>query len=109
MPAPYSNWGRDVDIAAPGGTEENRITSLHIYNPELYLFARASGTSLATSLVSGLAAQILSINPRLSPDEVIDIIISTGNDSPALKWKVRSASVINALNAVLAAKKTLNQ
>ncbi len=109
LPAPYSNWGVQIDIAAPGGTDADMISSIYMYNPKSYLFSKATGTSLATSLVSGLAAQILSINPRLSPDEVIDIIISTGDVSPALQGKVKSASVINALNAVLAAKKTLTQ
>ena len=103
--APYSNWGVQIDIAAPGGTDADMISSIYMYNPKSYLYSKATGTSLATSLVSGLAAQILSINPQLSPDELIDIIISTGDDSRALQWKVKSASVINALNAVLAAKK----
>ena len=96
---PTSNWGEIVDIAAPG----YRLQSLGVYNPTFF-FSSGKGTSMAAPIVSGLAAQILSINPRLSPKEVIDIIMSTGDHSPSLEGKVKSARVINALNAVLAAK-----
>ena len=106
--APYSNWGDFVDVAAPGGTMENVLKSLSRWSSnksEISLFSIAPGTSVSAPFVSGLAAQILSINPGLSPKEVIEIIMSTGDHSPSLEGKVKSAKVINALNAVLAAKK----
>ncbi len=107
--ASYSNYGvRIADVAAPGGTTSNPLYSLSEYNPR-YLFSSSWGTSLAAPMVAGLAAQVLSINPELTPEEVIDIIMSTGDAHPDLKGKVKSGRRINALNAVLKAVKTTPQ
>ena len=107
--ASYSNYGVDVaDVAAPGGEPSAQFNALYMYNPE-YLFSYRFGTSLASPLVAGVAAQILSINPRLKPEEVIEIILSTGDDHPRLKGKVKSGRNLNALNAVMAAQKTLSR
>ena len=105
--APYSNYGdRIADVAAPGGTTSNSLRSLSSYNLSGYLFIDAWGTSLAAPMVAGLAAQVLSINPKLRPEEVIDIIMSTGDAHPDLKGKVKLGRRINALNAVLKAVET---
>ena len=107
--ASYSNYGVDVaDVAAPGGEPSAPLKTLYMYNPE-HLFASDFGTSMASPLVAGVAAQILSINPRLKPEEVIEIILSTGDDHPGLKGKVKSGRNLNALNAVMAAQKTLSR
>ena len=106
--ASYSNYGPGVvDISAPGGEKSERLQSLYMYNPEEYLFSNKFGTSLAAPLVAGVAAQILSINPLLKPEEVIEIIMSTGDEHPDLKGKVKSGRNLNALSAVKAARETL--
>lgn len=62
--AGYSNYGSWVDISAPGnGLYTTRAGSTSSYGT-------ASGTSIATPLVAGLAALILSEEPGLSPAQV---------------------------------------
>ena len=105
--ASYSNYGPGfVDISAPGGERNEKFRSLDMYNPKS-LFSDNFGTSLAAPLVAGVAAQILSINPLLKPEEVIEIIMSTGDEHPDLIGKVKSGRNLNALSAVKAARETL--
>jgi subtilisin family serine protease len=41
-----------------------------------------SGTSMASPMVANLAGKILSVNPALTPEQVIDIIVRTSTTSP---------------------------
>ncbi len=62
-----SNWGRNgVDVAAPG---ENIYSTLPGGR-----YGYMTGTSQATAFVSGMAALLLSQNPKLTPAEVRAII-----------------------------------
>ena len=107
--SPYSNYGVEtVDIVAPGGDDSNPYMTLNMYSPKGSRFIKQSGTSYAAPIVAGLAAQILSINPKLTPVEVKDIILSTGDRYEGLIGKVKSERHINALNAVLKAMETLH-
>lgn len=83
----FSNFGDDcVDLAAPG---------LNIYNTYYYddtgaylagtdgfdeLYGYMSGTSMATPVVSGIAALALSVDSGLSTNEVYTILTSTADD-----------------------------
>lgn len=69
--AKYSNFGRVIDVAAPGGqtsylNDPNGILSTHGAGEYFYL----QGTSMATPHVSGLVALMLSVNPDLKPYEI---------------------------------------
>ena len=64
-----SNYGALIDVSAPG---ESIISTF----PE-NRFGAMSGTSQATAFVTGVAALILSQNPKLRPDEVKKIVVGT--------------------------------
>jgi subtilisin family serine protease len=97
--ASFSNYGRfSVDVAAPGVDILSTFTR-HI-NPSGYQFL--SGTSMATPMVSGLAALLLSFDHTLSAREVASIIIRTADVQPTLAGRVLSGGRINAWRALQA-------
>ena len=70
-PADFSNYGYMVRVSAPG----KRIYSGLAEKPDSYGFL--NGTSMAAPHVSGLAGLVLSVNPKLTPAEVRQVIISS--------------------------------
>ncbi|MDQ6420248.1 S8 family peptidase [Paenibacillus sp. LHD-117] len=64
--APFSNRGTYIDIYAPG----EKITSAWLRGN----YNEMSGTSMATSHVSGAIALLLSLYPHLSPGEIKQIM-----------------------------------
>jgi len=84
---PYSNYGAGVSLAAPGGGFLRLIdtgsTNIPIWSdlntgttgPAGASFAGLDGTSMATPLVAGLAADVLALKPWLSPDQVKSYIV----------------------------------
>lgn len=81
--ADFSNIGkRNVDVAAPGDS----IYSTTPHNR----YGNSSGTSMATPMVSGIAAQLLAYYPQLTPLEVKEIIMKSAVPVDALRGKVRS-------------------
>jgi thermitase len=91
--ASFSNYGaKSVQIAAPG----KEILSTWLNN-EFYV---ASGTSMATPEVAGVAALILSINPKMSVKELRDKLFSSVDKLDSLKGKVATGGRINAAKAV---------
>ncbi len=89
--ARYSNYGSKVEIAAPGGNADgidpDILSTLNsgatIPNPSGYIYARYAGTSMATPHVSGVASLMLSVNPALTPAQVLAKIQSTARAFPA--------------------------
>jgi subtilisin family serine protease len=71
--APFTSYGPTVKVHANG------------YQVESYLPGGArvalSGTSMAAPQVANLAAKMLAVNPKLSPRELIDIIVATAEPS----------------------------
>lgn len=67
-----SNYGPFIDIMAPG----YMMYSTTIYDDVLLLakYRTGSGTSYATPVVSGVAALVFSVNPKLTPSQVQSII-----------------------------------
>ncbi|MCR5789964.1 MAG: S8 family serine peptidase, partial [Lachnospiraceae bacterium] len=112
--ASYSNYGDWVDLAAPG----SNVLSAMVVNKSAYLrqenafgntvtngcsYGELSGTSMATPVVSGVAALILSVNPSLTPSQVESIILKSAADEK-FSYNGRSVSRgVNAYQAVLAA------
>ena len=84
--AAFSNYGEAVDIAAPGtcilSTLPGTFTGMGAYSPN---YGYASGTSMATPLVTGCVAKYLSVNPD-QRDRVVDQILTWSDaQNPAVK------------------------
>jgi subtilisin family serine protease len=91
--ASFSNYGaKSVHVAAPG----KEIMSTWLGNG----YEEHSGTSMATPLVSGVAALVLSNEPGLSAAELRDRLINTADKLDSLRGKVSSGGRINAARAV---------
>jgi thermitase len=91
--ASFSNYGtKSVHIAAPG----KEILSTWL-NGDFYV---ASGTSMATPEVSGVAALILSVNPKMTVEELRERLENSTDKLDSLKGKVATGGRINAAKAV---------
>jgi subtilisin family serine protease len=83
--SPYSDWGPEVAVAAPG---LNVVSTVPAKYCEAWRcadgqpYAIASGTSFAAPMVSALAALLISRTPNLSPDAVERIITSSALPLP---------------------------
>ncbi|MCU0243816.1 MAG: S8 family serine peptidase [Acidobacteria bacterium] len=75
----WSNYGPQVDVAAPGVYILSTAPRAYVGpgNPP-YLFA--SGTSMASPHVAGLAALVKSLKPGLSAADVMNVIRYTADD-----------------------------
>ena len=72
----FPSW---VDIASPGGYSYGGLTST-IYTNDLNSYAKFGGTSMATPFAAGLVGLMLSVNPSLTPSQILDCLISSGVD-----------------------------
>lgn len=101
--ASYSNYGTTITVSAPGGetaTQSNGIlstlnTGTTTQGSESYAYYQ--GTSMAAPHVAGLAAQVLSLNPSLTPDQVRNFITSNARALPGSCTGGCGAGIINAL------------
>lgn len=95
---PSSNWGRKgVDVAAPG---ENIYSTLPGGR-----YGYMTGTSQATAFVTGTAALLLAKNPKLTPKQIKEIIMTSVDRVPALDGKIATGGRINAYSALLALRR----
>jgi thermitase len=106
--ASFSTHNSGVNVAAPGvnvlGARSSQNTICRPYQATAYCFA--SGTSFSAPYVSGTAALVLSVNPKLTPQQVDDILEKTATDlGTSGSDDYYGAGLINAGKAVDAAKK----
>jgi len=91
--AKFSNYGvKSVAIAAPGV----EILSTWLGNA----YEEKSGTSMATPVVSGVAALILAEHPRMSVDDLKKKLLASTDPIVALKGKTVTGGRINAAKAL---------
>jgi subtilisin family serine protease len=91
--ASFSNYGiKTVHIAAPG----KDILSTWLNDG----FREASGTSMATPYVAGVAALILSAHPDLTVQQLRERLLKSVDKLDSLKGRVESGGRINAAKAV---------
>jgi subtilisin family serine protease len=74
-PLGFSARGPQVALAAPGAVRSTAP------GPSAALVAR-TGTSMAAAVVSGAAARVLAARPRLSPQQVREILETSARDVP---------------------------
>lgn len=92
----FSCYGAStVDVAAPGSYIFSTVPNSQ--------YKTLSGTSMATPHVSGLAALIWMYRPKLSMQQVKEIIMDSVQLLPSLEGQVLSKGLINAHNALEAA------
>lgn len=91
--ASFSNYGvKSVAIAAPG------VDILSTWLSDEY--EEKSGTSMATPVVSGVAALIVSKNPKISVDDLKKRVLASVDPLASLKGKVTTGGRINAEKAL---------
>jgi len=95
--APFSCYGKKkVDLAVPG-------VNIYATYPNQAM-GYMSGTSMACPMAVNFAAQVLNVNPDLSPVELKKILMETVDKKGWLTDKVVSGGVINVNRAVYAGK-----
>ncbi|MHA4896925.1 S8 family peptidase [Pedobacter sp. PWIIR3] len=113
LKASFSNYGKHtVDVFAPGFMIKSTVPNSK--------YEEFDGTSMASPVVAGLAAMILSYHPELSPSEIRDIIMKSvvkveqkvryrNEKGETLKVPMSdlcvSGGVVNAYQAILLADK----
>ena len=80
--ADFSNYGAEcIDITAPGSKAYSTLFYAPAYADfQEYYSGYWSGTSIATPIVSGVAALIKSVNPQLSGAQLRDILLEHSED-----------------------------
>ncbi len=113
----YSNWGGSVDIAAPGADilslraiqtdlmqfeDKNYKPGSHVIGTYRHYY-RLSGTSFATSYVSGVASLLFSVNPGLTAEQVKRMILMSADDIEVPGWDlITGYGLLDARAALMA-------
>jgi serine protease len=89
----FSQWGlTSVDMGAPGSAILSTVLGGG--------YDTFSGTSMATPHVTGAAALVWSLNPDLTPVEMKELLMISGDANAALTGKTVSGTRLNVANAL---------
>lgn len=102
----FSNYGKSIDVSAPGGGSGGGVLSLGNSGTttsasDSYVYYE--GTSMAAPHVSGVAALILAVSPDLFPDQVEAVLESSSDafsSSESCQDDECGAGIINAHRAL---------
>jgi hypothetical protein len=93
----YSSYGPSVDLVAPG---EDVYSTFYDYEKKSS-FIEGSGTSMASPVVAGAAALLLTKYPNLTPAQVEYILEQTADDLGDKGFDVKFANgLVNLVNAL---------
>ena len=79
--ASFSNWGAKVALSAPGVSILSTLNTGSTV-PAAPSYASYSGTSMATPHVAGVVSLMLSLNPALTPAQVLTMLKSSARAFP---------------------------
>ncbi len=97
----YSNYGAtSVDVVAVGGSPENPVKSVSVPNPRGLVFMETVGTSFASPVVAGIAAAVLEVAPKLTPAQVKQLLLKSGQEEAFLKDRLVSGRVLSLQDAL---------
>ncbi|MDP1822003.1 MAG: S8 family peptidase [Archangium sp.] len=110
--APYSSWGKELDIAAPGGDKSQGEAAGIVQNtidPQDVgkgIYASYQGTSMATPHVAGVAALLYAAGAK-NPDQVEKALVLGAKPAPGTKgWSDQFGhGLLDAEGALKALKK----
>ncbi|NOT79817.1 MAG: S8 family serine peptidase [Bacteriovoracaceae bacterium] len=89
----FSNYGKNqVDVAAPGSSVYSTVPNNK--------YSSMSGTSMASPTTAGVAAEVLSQYPQLSPIQLKNILIESVTKVASFKDKMVSGGRIDLLKAL---------
>ncbi len=108
----YSNYGGGVEISAPGGetyptTSEGVLSTLNTgsTSPVADTYAYYQGTSMSAPHVAGIVSLMFSVNPSLTPAQVLNILQTTAKTFPGgstCNTSICGSGIVDAYAAVVA-------
>lgn len=87
------------DLVAPGVGITSARAGPYEERPLGRLYGQKSGSSMSAPHVAGVVALLLEANPRLSPDDLMDILTATATPLPDYEVWEGGAGYVNALKA----------
>ncbi|MEQ8187434.1 MAG: S8 family peptidase [Candidatus Eremiobacterota bacterium] len=112
-PVLYENFGMDPGRISKMSDAElrnfwNKTFSKININSVDDNYISMQGTSMATPLTAGIIADMLEVNPQLSPAQIKDILTKTADDMGQPKTS-QGAGVLDAMEAIQVAEKTTGE
>ena len=91
----WSNTGNNIDLSAPGSVYTTTNSGA---------YSAGAGTSFSAPIVAGVAALVLSVNPGLTPAQVVSVLQQNADDLGPAGWDTSYGwGRVNAARAVSAA------
>jgi serine protease len=97
----YSNWGKSITIAAPGGNSLNPVFNApanQIYSTIAHAYKFLQGTSMASPMVAGVVALMYTFEPNLNQKQVVQIITKHSNTTTFPREEELLPSLISCIS-----------